>query len=685
MKRILPLLFLVCILAFSCSSSPDNLPNPDVSPFATGKPWICSSIDGAVTEDTPANLKDDFYLYCEKEKILTQEIPANAYGRGTVMDTEVLQYEQLKEMMLNGTPENHDEELVLDLLHLMGDWTARNEIGVQPLKEMVDEVEAIETIAELSQYFINKPAAWQLATLFDLDFDVGIKDISKNELTIDGPKLLMVDPEEYTNRTEFGLLFLNSRTSMARIILDKLGYTHEEIEIKIKNCLDFETLIAQSLPPDSFAYGTDYLEYLSESYTLSDKLAEQFRDFPILEILEDNLGFENVDHVILGGKNFPAGLGNAYTQDNLRMIKDYMIVIGCFSNALYLDRPNYVLCLELANESIGIDASPDEMDEFMEFIIHILPWPVSHMYCRYYSSETDKEKIKELIDDAVGKYKEIINEADFLSQAAKNAAIEKLEAIDMKVLFPDDWTFYQIAEEDLDLKDCSYFEAIKKIDDYYIKRRARIFNADPDKTRWLSTPSTMNCIYTPNTNSLYILAAYAQGGNYNSDMSTEEVMASIGYTIAHEISHAFDLDGAQFDKDGQLKQWWTDDEVETFHAMGQKIADYYDSIEIWEDHPMNGQIVVNEACADMGGLKCMLKIASGIEDFDYDAFFRAVSNAEYAKYIPQIAYYYASDSHPLPHIRVNVLLQQFDEFIDFYGIQPGDGMYLAPEDRIIIW
>ena len=156
--------------------------------------------------------------------------------------------------------------------------------------------------------------------------------------------------------------------------------------------------------------------------------------------------------------------------------------------------------------------------------------------------------------------------------------------------------------------------------------------------------------------------------------------------VGHEITHAFDRSGAMTDKNGNMVQWWTDGEMAAFMEKNRKLADYFSAIHPWEGVSWNGDTKTGEACADMGGMKCMLMLAKEKEDFDYDLFFRSYAECHLLKLTPEYAMAAKfPDVHPLNYLRVNTVLQQFDEFLDFYGIKEGDGMYLAPEDRVNIW
>lgn len=160
----------------------------------------------------------------------------------------------------------------------------------------------------------------------------------------------------------------------------------------------------------------------------------------------------------------------------------------------------------------------------------------------------------------------------------------------------------------------------------------------------------------------------------------------MGAVISHEISHAFDTLGAQYDKSGKYSDWWTEDDYNAFKDRADKLIKFYDKIMAWEDTKVQGNNIQKEAIADMAGIKAMLKIAEGHEDFDYDAFFTACATVYRRLNTYELEYYrLMQDVHPLNYLRTNVTLQQFDEFLDTYDIREGDNMYLAPEDRITVW
>ena len=221
---------------------------------------------------------------------------------------------------------------------------------------------------------------------------------------------------------------------------------------------------------------------------------------------------------------------------------------------------------------------------------------------------------------------------------------------------------------------------------YNAKAQADNVNKPIDKKAWPKSSLDVNAYYNPLDNSINILAGLlANDFFYDADAPYEQNLARIGSVIGHEITHAFDTNGYRYDKDGVMQSWWTKEDEEAFQLRSNKLIKYYGALTPIPGRSTYSANVSGEAIADMGAVKCMLAIAKEQDSFDYKLFFESYAQLWRAKraYVQEIET--AKDSHPLEFLRTNVTLQQFDEFIETYDIKPGDGMYVAPEDRILVW
>ena len=680
--------FLVCILLTAVSfGAIAEQPAKNVD-FTSGTPWPDIDLDGVVTRETPVSLKDNYALYVNKDAILSCQIPEGYPFGGTAMDINLILMDDIREMFLGEAPDSHDAKLAFDLFQLMMDWDSRNAAGVDPLKQMTDRAEAIASLDELAAYLTDVPPEDRFPALWSWEPDIDLDDASRRTLCINVPKLLMDDSAEYSVQTEYGTIKKEARSSLVLKMLGRLGYTEAEAKRKIENCLVFETMIAPSVHSNLVRRSPAYISMINNHVT-RDELREIQGELPLLDELEKAIGYPETDAYINMEPAYVEKLKEIWTEENLPLLQDYMIVHGIISLAGEMDRESYDWSLECSNRISGSSGTTGDETMCADAVSDLLAWPVARFYTETYLRQEDKERITALAEDIVKTYSGIMSEAEWLSEETRANAIDKLNALRYRVLYPDDWEQYDCA--DLNYASAqeggTYFDAFRQIKRYNRLRDINQYTKPMDKEAWdpRGKPNTVNCAYDPQNNAIYICGAFAQGGLYKSGMSDEELYARLGMVIGHEISHAFDSSGSQFDRNGNLADWWTEADRSAFSERNEKLAAYYSAMQPWEGRSFHGSIMTGEACADMGGMKCMLRIAAGKADFDYDAFFRSYAGLWLTKDSLQMAYSRLNDNHPMPYLRINATLQQFDEFLDFYGIAEGDGMYLAPEDRVNIW
>ena len=653
--------------------------------YTTGTPWLDSDLDGTVTVDTSVNLKDDFALYVNKDKILATQIPEGYAETGTINDVKEKCTEDTKNMFLGEAPKEHDAKLAYDLFWLMMDWDSRNALGIAPLKTAVDEIEAIDSIDALNAYFLEKPVEEQLSGLFASTNLSDFMDSSRNLIAVAGITPLLDDSAEYSKMTDFGRIKKDAVTELARKMLCKLGYSEEEAKKKIDCCFAFETALAPTIATNEDQKKPDYLAQIYNIYSY-DELKALEDKLPVPE-LAAHCGFPKTDKYMVISPGYLQKLNELYTEENLPMIRDYLIVQGTVSSAGSLDRECYEWSVARDNAVSGASGMLPDEDVFAASVSTKLAWPVARLYSETYLRQEDKDRISALVDEILEAYHGVINNAGFLSDATRAKAIEKLEAMNKAVLFPDDWSKYACDGLDFTSKDegGTLWAAEKRITAFTIAQNVKEFSEPVDNSKWPMPPNIVNCMYYKVSNTMYIFGAFCHGALYSSDMSDEEVYGKLGWVIGHEISHAFDSSGAQFDKDGNMINWWTEEDYNAFLERNQKLADYYNNMHPWKGQDFNGSIMTGEAGADMGGMRAMLLIAAKKKDFDYDTFFRSLADVWFTKQTLQKAYAQINNEHPMSYLRVNGTLQQFEEFLNFYGITEGDGMYLAPEDRVAIW
>ena len=653
--------------------------------YTTGTPWLDIDLEGNVTADTEANLKDNFALAVNKEKILDLEIPEGYSSGGTVMNLILKATEDTKNLFKGDVPTDPEGKLAYDYYWLLMDWDSRNAEGIKPLKEVTDRVEDIETIDDLKDYILNTDLEDRFAKLWTGNSDADLMDTDNHLFLVSSCSLLLGDSAEYSKLTDYGKIKKDAITDLLQKLLTKLGYSEDEAGKKIENCFAFETLVAPTIGSNEFKKSPDYMSKIYNIYSYDD-MRELQGNVPVLELFEKD-GYPKEDKYMVMYPDYITKLNEVLTEDNLEIIKDYYICQDAVMSADSLDRECYEWIFDCNNAITGATGMLPDEDVFSQQVSNVLKWQVGKLYSVTYLKEEDRARISAMLDEVFDAYHEVIEDADFLSDETKQKAIEKLDSINKEVLYPTDWSAY--ASDGLTFKSKdeggTLWDATKKIKAYELKKNLEEHSKPVNKTEWPSTPNKVNCSYSPIANTIYIYGAFCQGELYNSEMSDEELFGKIGWVAGHEISHAFDSSGAQFDKNGNMVNWWTDEDYAAFKERNDKLAAYYNNMHPWEGQDFLGDIMTGEAGADMAGMKAVLIMAKDKKDFDYDKLFRAVGDVWLTKGTLQDAYAQINNEHPMAYLRVNCTLQQFDEFLDFYDIKEGDAMYLAPGDRVIVW
>lgn len=317
---------------------------------------------------------------------------------------------------------------------------------------------------------------------------------------------------------------------------------------------------------------------------------------------------------------------------------------------------------------------------------------VGKMYVEKYFPAAAKERMVKLVGNLQQALGERIRALTWMSDETKAKALEKLSAIYVKVGYPDQWRDYS----SLDIKKDSYWANVLRSNvfeyDYMLAK-----NGKPvDKTEWMMTPQTVNAYYNPTTNEICFPAGILQYPFF--DMKADDAFnyGAIGVVIGHEMTHGFDNHGRQYDKDGNLRDWWTAEDAKKFEERTQVLVDWFDKIEVLPGLHANGKLTLGENIADYGGLQVA-----------FQAFHNAVKDAPLGVvdgFTPEQRFYLAyagvwaanirdeeirlrtqTDEHSLGRWRVNATLPHIEGWYEAFSVQEGDPMYLAPDKRASIW
>ena len=641
--------------------------------------WPVSNIIGSVKDYNP-KLIDDFYANVNHEWLINAKLKPGRVRTGAFNELQDVIDERLKALMTDETVKGHDGELVRTLYALWLDWDSRNEEGIDDLNTQAKKITAITSINELSEYFKTKDSFYNGTVIADYVAGFDNIDSEAYNLEILATGLSLGDSAEYRKMTSNGERTKKMHDGIVMYMLRRLGYPESEAKKFLESSYEFEKAISESMMTVDELNAPEAIKKMYNPITMQE-LREKSKAFPFADIIEAHNA--NSKLICLEQPKWLEALNALYTPENLENIKAYLLCNLAGSYITITDEPAFREYQRLSRERYGITQSRPDDELAVNFVHSSLSVPVSRIYVSRYVPAEYKREVTEIINDTVKYYRNMLAGEEWLSEATRNKAIEKLDAMRLNVAYPDKWVDF--SGLNIDSKK-GLIEAVKamrryKTQKYFYER----LNTRVDHDLWINDVVIVNSYYRPSENSINIIAGILGGEFYNSEMTYEEKLGGIGAVIGHEISHAFDTNGAQFDKNGSMKDWWTEEDYKKFQARADKLIKYFSAMKVNGEN-YNGALVQTESIADMAGIKAMLGIAENHKDFDYDKFFRSYARiwktAETPEFVDVLI---KTDVHALSFLRVNAIVQQYEKFYETYKIQKGAGMYLAPDERVAVW
>lgn len=318
---------------------------------------------------------------------------------------------------------------------------------------------------------------------------------------------------------------------------------------------------------------------------------------------------------------------------------------------------------------------------------------VGQMYVAKYFSEKDKAKMIEIVRNIQTALGQHVDALDWMSEETKAKAHEKLDNFIVKIGYPDKWKDYSTLAVD---PAKSYYDNLREASLWYSMDNLSKVGKPVDKEEWGMTPQTVNAYYNPTTNEICFPAGILQPPFFNPNADDAVNYGAIGVVISHEMTHGFDDQGRLFDKDGNMNNWWTDEDASAFEAKTARLVEQFNEVEVLPGVHANGAATLGENIADQGGLRIAYtamensfagKHPEAVDGFTAEQRFYIAYATVWAQNITEqeIQRRTLTDVHSLGCNRVNVTLRNLETFFDAFGVVEGDQMWRSPEDRVIIW
>lgn len=638
--------------------------------------------------DQKIRLQDDFYDAINYEWFNTAKIQEGNSTTSTFNDVEKNVTNQIKaimnELISNESiySENSDQKKIINLYNNVLNVEARNREGLKPVEQTLNKVKSIQTIDDVTKLWIDKKVA-NSTIQFHVDKD--IKDVKNNILYISPTVLSLGDSEKYTNTTQNTLKNKKLTQDYYNKLLVLSGYTKSEANIKVDNMFKFEEMVAQSISKEQKASTvSNLIDSVYNVYTL-DELNDLAPNLNFSAIFS-YLGINNPNKIILEDPKWLKGFNEIYVQENLPLIKNYIEIVNLLYASNYISEDFENAYREYENGLLGVKGNISKKEDALGTVSGMMGLGIGKIYAEKYISKKTKEDVENITKEVIDVYKKRIKNLDWMSDSTKQNAIKKLDNLSIKIGYPEEWMDYSKLSIKSYEEGGSLFDNIMELRVFSLDKEYSRINKSVDNKKEVFTPQTVNAFYSVNENSIIIPGGIIQGHFYDPSASKEKNLGGIGTIIGHEISHAFDNTGAQFDSDGNFSNWWSQEDYEKFTQKTQKVKEFYSEIEAMPDVNIDGNLTAGENIADIGGVSCLLDILGTMDNPDYKAFFesyaitwRQMTTKQYAEYA------IIADVHSPNKFRVNAVLPQFQKFYDTYGITNKDRMYVSPEDRVAIW
>lgn len=643
--------------------------------------------------DATAKPQADFYQYAcggwKEAHPLTGEYAR--YGMFDLLRENAKN--QLKELILTlkDNPESKaagtNAQKVSDIYEMGMDTDRLNREGAAPLKPILEKVSGSNK-ANLATIL-----GWQHNGLGGSFFTVGVgsdyNNSSMNMLHVGETGLGLGDRDYYLEKNERNAEILSAYDKYLRTISELAGYSAKDAERMAANVIALETKIAEhkmtreerrnpmlrNNPMTYAEFKTAYPNFDWDAYFTT-------------------LGLQNVEKMNVGSPKYMEFFNNLLTEIDEATLRDYLTVEAISESASLLSDDFINANFEMYDKVLS---GKEEMEPLWKRAM-VIPnsmfgEAIGQLYVEKYFPEENKRYMKQLVENLRVALGEHIDNLTWMSEETKEKAHEKLSTFTVKIGYPDKWKDYSEITVD---PSKSYLENVLEASRWYKQDNLKKMGKPVDKTEWLMTPQTVNAYYNPTTNEICFPAAILQAPYFDKNADDAMNYGAIGVVIGHEMTHGFDDQGRQYDKDGNLSDWWKDEDATKFKGLADKLVAQFDAVEVLPGVFANGRFTLGENIADQGGLRVAYtayKNSLGdnegkvIDGFTPDQRFYLAYAGLWAQNIrdEEVARLTKSDPHSLGENRVNVTLRNLQPFFEAFGISEGDTMYRPEDDRVVIW
>ena len=640
-----------------------------------------------VPQETPidknATVASNFYQAVNKDWLLKTKIPADSPSIDNFYTLDEDIKGKLKKDIKNLGEGKETSDITgmsefITFYKAASDYKQREKDGLEPLKPYLKEIEDIKDLNDLA----SKSASLTdkgIPLPFGYDVGTNAENTSQKQIQLSPPSILLPDVSIYKDEAS-KKQYLTPIETATQKALEMLGYSEKNSKRIVKEALEFDEIIAK--------YSLSNEEMSESKNLVHPKTAEEINaysgSFKLYDVIKGIMG-RDLETINVPNTKYFENYSKIVNQDNFSKIKSWILVQEAMaaSNSLTEDyRLNFP---SISMAIMGTQKPISKEDTVYEMSVNLFSDVMSVYYGRKYFGEEAKTDVTGMIDKIKNVYRGRLQKNNWLTEGTRNKAIEKLDKMKVFVGYQED---VNPGTKELHLDpNKSFFELSEDIAQFGKRYTIDHFDEPIDKNKWSGSAFDINAYYNPESNSINFPAGILQAPFYDKNQSTEKNYGGIGVVIGHEITHAFDSNGADYDENGDMHNWWTKADTKAFDKRIKAFEDQWNGLEIYGTK-VNGKLTVTENVADAGGLSSTLQVLKtdmtkpNLKDYfeNYADIWKQKASLQYNKYTM------VQDVHAPNELRVNQQLKNLPEFYEAYPqIKEGDAMYLAPSKRISLW
>ena len=640
-----------------------------------------------VPQETPidknATVASNFYQAVNKDWLLKTKIPADSPSIDNFYTLDEDIKGKLKKDIKNLGEGKETSDITgmsefITFYKAASNYKQREKDGLEPIKPYLKEIEDIKDVNDLA----SKSASLTdkgIPLPFGYDVGTNAENTSQKQIQLSPPSILLPDVSIYKDEAS-KKQYLTPIETATQKALEMLGYSEKNSKRIVKEALEFDEIIAK--------YSLSNEEMSESKNLVHPKTAEEINaysgSFKLYDVIKGIMG-RDLETINVPNTKYFENYSKVVNQDNFSKIKSWILVQEAMAASNSLTEDYRLNFQSISMAIMGTQKPISKEDTVYEMSVNLFSDVMSVYYGRKYFGEEAKTDVTGMIDKIKNVYRGRLQQNDWLTEGTRNKAIEKLDKMKVFVGYQED---VDPGTKELHLDpNKSFFELSEDIAQFGKRYTIDHFDDPIDKNKWSGSAFDINAYYNPESNSINFPAGILQAPFYDKNQSTEKNYGGIGVVIGHEITHAFDSNGADYDENGDMHNWWTKADSKAFDKRIKAFEDQWNGLEIYGTK-VNGKLTVTENVADAGGLSSTLQVLKtdmtkpNLKDYfeNYADIWKQKASLQYNKYTM------VQDVHAPNELRVNQQLKNLPEFYEAYPqIKEGDAMYLAPSKRISLW